>query len=146
MSHYTEISTAFKDGLCLVQAIKDMGFAEVFHYPEAQALYGWHGDARPQEAEIVVRRQHVGEASNDIGFARQSDGTYRAIISEYDRSCGGYARTEIARECGGYNDKWLGRLTQQYNLHVDVKKARTLGYAVEHKTMTDGSIKLVLRR
>jgi hypothetical protein len=53
---------------------------------EAQNLYGYQGDKREQTAEIIIRRKYVGGAANDIGFKLQSDGTYQAIISDYDRT------------------------------------------------------------
>ena len=47
-------------------------------------LYGYQGDRRPETAELVIRRQHVGHASNDVGFARTDQG-YVPIVSEYDQ-------------------------------------------------------------
>ena len=34
---------------------------------------------------MVIRRQHVGPAANDIGFARTAAG-YLPVISEYDQA------------------------------------------------------------
>src|SRR5581483_12511644 len=39
-------------------------------------LYGYLGDARPETAEIVLRRFHIGRGSNDVGFKLGADGTY----------------------------------------------------------------------
>jgi hypothetical protein len=39
---------------------------------------------RPETAELVVRRQHLGPASNDLGFASTPAG-YVPIVSEYDQ-------------------------------------------------------------
>ena len=69
-------------------------------HEEATNLYGYRGDMRADKAEIVIRRSHVGTASNDIGFKLAEDGTYQAIISDYDSS--------------HYNQKWLDKLTQVY--------------------------------
>jgi hypothetical protein len=43
-------------------------------------------------ANVIIRRANVQTAANDIGFVRQSDGTYSAIVSEYD-SQNGYGKT-----------------------------------------------------
>ena len=74
---------ALKDRRLLLAALADLGYAEV-EEGEALPLYGYQGDRRPETAEIVIRRQHVGSASNDLGFARTAAG-YVPIVSEYDR-------------------------------------------------------------
>jgi hypothetical protein len=61
------------------------------HLDAAAHLHGYKGDAREELAHVVVPRavvnQHLGGGcSNDVGFARQADGTYSAIVSDYDRS------------------------------------------------------------
>jgi hypothetical protein len=47
-------------------------------------FYGYQGDRRPETAELVVRRRHLGTASNDLGFARTPQG-YVPIVSDYDQ-------------------------------------------------------------
>ena len=78
---YQEI--VFKDRRLLLAALAALGYAEV-EEGEALPLYGYQGDRRPETAEIVVRRRHLGPASNDLGFARTEQG-YVPIISEYDQ-------------------------------------------------------------
>jgi hypothetical protein len=29
---------------------------------------------------VIIRRRHIGPSSNDIGFARQPDGTRRLVL------------------------------------------------------------------
>jgi hypothetical protein len=72
-----------KDRRLLVAALADLGYSEV-EEGEALPLFGYHGDRRPETAEIVVRRRHLGSASNDLGFARTPAG-YIPIVSEYDQ-------------------------------------------------------------
>ncbi len=86
MSHYVECQTEFRDPQALVAALIEGGFAaeQVEIQAEVQPLYGYQGDRRAQQAHIIVRRQHVGQAANDVGWERQPGGTYRAWISEYD--------------------------------------------------------------
>jgi hypothetical protein len=72
-----------KDRRLLLAALADLGYAEV-EEGEALPLYGYQGDRRPETAAIVVRRRHLGSASNDVGFARTPAG-YVPIVSEYDQ-------------------------------------------------------------
>jgi len=73
----------FKDRRLLLAALADVGYAQV-EEGQALPLYGYHGDRRPETAELVVRRRHVGSLSNDIGFTRSPEG-YVPILSEYDQ-------------------------------------------------------------
>jgi hypothetical protein len=74
---------AFKDRRLLLAALADLGYTEV-EEGEALALFGYQGDQRPETAQIVVRRRHLGVASNDLGFAPTTRG-YVPILSEYDQ-------------------------------------------------------------
>ena len=75
---------ALKDRGLLLGALADLGYPEV-EEGEALGLHGYRGDERPETAQLVVRRRHVGRFSNDLGFARTERG-YVPIVSEYDRS------------------------------------------------------------
>ena len=84
MSKYLSfVEQCYPDRQLLVAALAVLGYAEV-EEGEALPLYGYEGDRRPETAEIVVRRRHIGRASNDLGFARTAQG-YIPIISEYDQ-------------------------------------------------------------
>jgi len=116
-----------------VKALAELGFTQVEVYQTAQHLYGYQGDMRPQTAEVIIRRTFIGPASNDIGFKRQEDGTFDAIISDYDRA--------------RYSPQWLNRLIQRYAYHVAKTKLAEQGFAlVTEETQQDGQIHLVLRR
>src|SRR5215213_7474502 len=83
MSKYlTFPDVVFTDRRLLLAALADLGYGEV-EEGEALPLFGYQGDRRPDTAEIVVRRRHLGSASNDVGFARTPAG-YIPIVSEYD--------------------------------------------------------------
>ena len=77
MSHFVECQTEFRDPQALVAAQVECGFeqSQIEVFQEPVPLYGYKGDIRPQKAHIVVRRQHVGQAANDVGWERQADGT-----------------------------------------------------------------------
>lgn len=134
MSHFTTIKTQVTEDKALLKALSDLGFCNVEHHECPQRLYGYQGDIRPEAAEIVIRRQFVGTASNDIGFKRGSDGTFAAIISEFDRNM--------------YSQAWLEKLLQRYAYHATVQKlVEEQGFSlVEEEQQETGAIHLVLRR
>jgi hypothetical protein len=133
MSHFTTIRTQITDTDALIKALADVGFNEVEVHQTAQHLYGYQGDQRSQTAEVIIRRQHIGLASNDIGFKQQGDGTFEAIISEYDRK--------------KYSQQWLERLTQRYAYHAAVAKLEEQGFTLNTEEVEEGGrIHLVLRR
>ena len=133
MSHFTAIKTQIKDAEALVKALADVGFKQVEVHETAQHLYGFQGDIRSQTAEVIIRRKYVGSVSNDIGFQRQQDGTFEAIISEYDRR--------------KYSQPWLNQVKQRYGYHVLMATAPLQGFAVEEEAvLADGTIRVVVGR
>lgn len=111
MSAYLTLATPMTDRACLLAALADLGFGaeRIEVHPTPVALVGYRGERRSQKAEIVIRRQHVGSASNDIGFESTATG-YRAHISDYDR--------------GRYGAGWLTKLDAAYRRHDEVRRAR----------------------
>lgn len=129
MSEFVECETKIKDQKALIEALLEMGWKEdeIEVHEKAQNLYGFQGDKRPQKAHVIIRRKNVGQSANDIGFERLADGTYKAHISEYDRSAGGLK----AKHTRGYNDKWLGDLTAKYAEKLFTRQAKAKGYQVK---------------
>ncbi len=138
MSHYSEVQVEFRDKAALVAALGRLGFGpdKLEVHQEAKALYGYQGDKREQQGQIIIRRQHVGLAANDIGFERQSDGSYKAWISDFDQSVTG----------NNYGKDWQGKLKQAYGVEKAKAEARKKGYRVTEKKQDDGRIRLVCRR
>ena len=134
MSHFTTIKTQFIDTKALLKALSDLGFCDVEHHESPQHLLGYKGDIRPEAAEIIIRRNYIGTASNDIGFKRGNDSTFTAIISEFDRM--------------KYSQVWLKNLLQRYAYHATVEKlVEEQGFSlVEEEQHETGAIHLVLRR
>ena len=87
MSKYDSFQTTLMEAEPLVAALKALGYPVEIHGQPAP-LFGYHGDERPERAHIIIRREYLDSASNDIGFFRGPDGHFRAILSEYDRSIG----------------------------------------------------------
>jgi len=86
MSAYLECKTNFDDQETLVAALQTLGWApgQIQVHSTAQNLHGYTGSERKQTAEVIIDRKHLVGASNDLGFKRQSDGSWKMIISEFD--------------------------------------------------------------
>jgi hypothetical protein len=84
MSAYTKVKCIFKDPELLVEALTEIGYKPKVYPGLGTHLIDYHGSMRPQMAQIVIPRQQLSPSANDVGFAKQLDGTYTAIISEYD--------------------------------------------------------------
>jgi hypothetical protein len=119
----------FKDRRLLVAALAEIGFADV-EEGDRLPLYGYQGDRRPETAEIVVRRQRIGAASNDLGFTRTPAG-YVPVVSEYDQ------RTLLAGQ-------FLPRLRTAYSEAV-VEEVRRRVRGTTQRTVESGIVKIRVR-
>lgn len=132
MSHFTRIQTKLIDRDILRQVLMEFGFDQVEIHTQPQPLYGYGGDARPERAEIIIRRQFISEDSNDLGFQLQADGSYSALISDFDRV--------------QYNHQWLGKLTQRYSQLKLLKVSQAQGLTVTcQEVLEDGTIRIILQ-
>lgn len=129
MSEYVQIGLKMNDADCIKSALKELGY--VFEEHEvAQNLHGYTGDVRSQKANIIVRRQNVGAASNDIGFVKNDKGYYDMIISEYDQRAAGAKK--IREE-----------LQQTYAKFKVMKQAKKMGYRLKStKVDENGRMKI----
>lgn len=133
MSHFTRVRTTLRDPELLVKALATAGFTTVEVHDSPQTLYGYQGDARPERAEVIIRRRHVGRLSNDIGFRRREDGSFEAIISEYDRR--------------RHDQQWLTKVARAYGHAAALRYAEDNGYEVDSDEVAEnGERRLVLRR
>lgn len=107
MSAYITLATPMLDAECLVAAIVDQGFLEanIVRSAEPVALRGWK---QGQHAHIVLRKEHTGDAYNDIGFLSGQTG-FTAILSD------DYAR---------FGPEWLSRVSSRYQAHWSAKQER----------------------
>ncbi len=119
----------FRDRQLLLAALADLGYTDV-DAGEALALYGYQGDRRLETAELVVRRQHLGSASNDLGFRRTESG-FIPVISEYDQ------RALL-------NGQFLPRLRVAYAEHV-VETVRQRLRGSVRRTVEGSVVKLGVR-
>jgi len=112
MSHFVNIVTEIKDKKALVKALERMGFKNKLEiYDTPHQLMGYLGDLRKDKAHIIIRKKHVGNSSNDIGFERRPDGRFVSHISEFDQGKGSYA-SRTAK----YGDKWQQELCTYYGV------------------------------
>lgn len=129
MSAYTEQQTQITDADILKECLKEKGYGNVEQHQTAQQLVGYHGDKRKDTAEIIIRRKEIGGASNDIGFKKQANGTYDAIISDFDKH--------------KHNTDWLSDLKKRYADKKIRKVAKSNGLTFVKKLEgKDGSFKL----
>jgi hypothetical protein len=123
MSKYVELETVLTDEKHLVEALKTLGYSpEVAS--QGRALVGYMGDERHETANIIIRRSQLDSASNDIGFARDATGVFRALISDYDRSI-------------GFSEVWLGKVTQAYKERQTMAVARAKGYVFKGRQVIE---------
>jgi hypothetical protein len=143
MSHFVECRTEFRSDEALIAALVECGFdpAVIERHAEAVPLYGHHGDVRPQKAHIVIRRQHVGTAANDVGWEREPDGTYRAWISEFDAGVGPYTQRQAAAR---FNLATQNRIKQEYAYHVIARQQRERGRSISRQRLPNGELEVVI--
>ena len=108
MSAYTEQQTQITDADILKKCLAEKGYTpdKVEEHATPQPLVDFQGRQTHyvhkdgDKAEIIIRRKHVGGAANDIGFRKQADGSYAAVISQYDKH--------------KHNDAWMADLKKSY--------------------------------
>ena len=133
MSEFKKYPTDYKDKECLKAALAEQGYTTVEDHEVAVPLYDYHGrqttylDKTGDKANIIVRRNYVGGAANDLGFKREADGTYSAIVSAFDSS--------------KHNSKWMTDLKRKYNEKVTTKEAKKLNltpYTAKKEIVVNG--------
>jgi len=126
--------TKFQDEAALIDALLETGNwarHQIEIHSPPQNLFGYRGDKRSQKAHIIIRRKHVGSASNDLGFVRGENGNYEAIISEYDSS--------------KYGKAWIGQLTGNYAYHRIRREQESRGRRVTRERCPNGHQRVVVQ-
>ena len=123
MSKYEELATVLTEERYLVEALEQLGYKPEVH-KDGAALYGYLGDERPEKANVIVRRKQLNSASNDIGFARDAQGHFRAVVSDYDRGI-------------GFDQGWVGRVAQAYKECQTMAVAKARGYVFQARSVLD---------
>jgi hypothetical protein len=133
MSHFAKIEVKFFDAQALVAALVAVGVPrehiEVNAQP--QPVYDYQGQptsylykdhheqyfAKGDIGHVFIRRKFLPEAHNDICFNTDKQHSC-ALICDY------------ARQRSGYNDKWLGKVTQEYAAELAKKHYAAMGKQV----------------
>lgn len=111
-----------------------MGYTTVEDHENPQQLIDFCGrptrylDKNGDKANIIVRRKYVGGSANDLGFVKKADGTYGAIISEFDT--------------GKHNKQWLNNLKKAYTEKVGIKTAAKNGFKFLGKKIVNNKVQL----
>jgi D-alanine-D-alanine ligase-like ATP-grasp enzyme len=142
MSHFTEIKVDFlqKYERQLIEALEaQFGAGNVEVHEDGAPLYGYQGDNRslldrssPDYAppcHIIIRRNNVGSAANDVGYRRTGDGKYVAYISEFDKK-------------RNFDVEKQNFVMQEYTARVAEKQLKSQGYSLKRVKEKDGTIKL----
>jgi len=139
MSHYTELETTYKNQDILIAALMDMGWTrdqiEVHDVPKQ--LDGFS----PSEivgvtATLIVPKRFVGDFSNDIGFVRGPTGAFMALLSDFDRGAGTYAKhvtpgiPAVKGSVGHLGLTWQAKLKQRYAYRMLRSSAAQQGLAL----------------
>jgi hypothetical protein len=137
MSEYRKSTTNCKDRECLVDALIEMGYKRehIELHETPQQLFDYVGrptkytDNAGDKANVIVRRQHVGGAANDLGFKlNPQTGTYDAIISRYDST--------------KHSSAWLAGLKTNYSEKALIKTCKKQGFKYLGKKEVNGKIQL----
>lgn len=130
MSEYASVATEFNDGELLVAALTDLGYSPENCIGNPKALVGYMGDARKQLADVIIRRAQIGGSSNDIGFRRNPNGTYEAVISDFD-----------SRKHG---ETWLNKVNVSYQERSVERTAKKMGVRqLSKRKLPNGDIEMV---
>ncbi len=107
MSAYITLVTPMLDEECLVAAIVDQGFREanLIRSEHPVPLRGWQ---KGRHANIVLPKEHTGDAYNDVGFLRGPAG-YTAILSNDHHRFG---------------QSWLSKVSAAYQARSAAKQER----------------------
>lgn len=129
MSHYANIKVSYqaRNEASLVAALKTMfGASNVEVHEEPQMLLMYTGRQSNNKANIIVRKEHLAKwGTNDMGFLRQEDGTYKTFIDE-----------------AGFNKEKQNKLNQEYSTSVAMKNLVSKGYKVTRVDNKDGTVDL----
>ena len=144
MSHYVECQTEFRDPNALVDALQECGFSreQIEVHEEAVELRNYRGEVSPNCGQIVIRKEYLGPISNDAGWEKQPDGTYKAWISDVDAGVGDYSKY---RETAKLRPEILKKLRQEYAYHVIRRQQEIRGRQVERTRLPSGEIEVLIQ-
>jgi len=137
MSEYHSVVIEMTNQEAIIEALQEMGYNPQIHVIPVK-LQGYMGDYRNQKAHIVIPKSQISSASNDIGFEKMENGSYKIHISEYDE-------TIAKNEDRGFQ---VDKIKQLYAKHRLLKKVdQKLKYKLKQQSVdSDGRIRIRLQR
>jgi hypothetical protein len=121
MSKFEELRTEIRDARFLQEALADLGHATELH-AGGIAITDYDGNPHPHRAFVVVRK--TADFLSDFGFTKASDGRFTLVVDEYDQ------RFRLGAA-------WMGRLLQTYKEKETIAMAKTKGYVLRAKEVTE---------
>ena len=130
MSHFTKIQTVIREEERLCQTLRELHYE--FKQEENIKVRGYQDDT--QSAQVVI---NTG-CDNDIGFQRQSSGTFDAV-ADWDYGIKNQADARF------HQDRFLAEVNQKY-AHLAVREeVLQRGFIIEEeRTLSNGEIELVV--
>jgi len=133
MSHFSRIKTKFKDRNILIDCLKELGY-KVNDSKEIR------GDQGLEKVEFTVE---MG-SGYDIGFVRDTDGTYK-IVADWWRIKAKQA--DFTKQLEEKFEAVEKKLRQAYALKITLDQFKKQGFKlISQEQAQDGTIKLLARR
>lgn len=142
MSHISKVSTKITEKEDLVTALQTLGFEEdqIEVYDTPRKLSGY--DHRNHKAEVIIRKRHLGNAWNDIGFQKREDGTFEALISDPNMNNSTASRNKYTKGIKSFGEDWMKLLLHAYAAATVKRVADDYDYVYEEEYLDDGRIEV----
>lgn len=118
MSHFTSVKTKIKNQVCLVRALKDLGYeVELAEEHQSVQVRGYQG----QKADGIMRIK--ASKTYDIGVRLAADGTY-----EFFADWWGVETTRGVEE-----QEFIKQVTRRYSYHMVKQEIEKKGWTLEEE-------------
>lgn len=118
MSHFTSVKTKIKDLVCLIRAVKDLGYS----YTQATVDQKVHVRGYARQKTEAIMSIHVSK-TYDVGVTLEADGTYAFVADWWG--------VETTR--GVDEEEFVRVLTQRYSYHKVIQEIRKKGYVFDEE-------------
>ena len=129
MSHYNRAVAKIKSLDGLLAALRELGYHPKVHDIPVN-LMGIDG-IRPETAHVVIARNEVGGASNEVGYFRREDGTWEVVVSNFDRR----SNFDAVRQ---------RRIEVLSGVHADLLAAASMGLVAERLDLEGGDVDVLV--
>ena len=138
MSHSTtmEVNMKVSNETDLIASLKaHFGEDSVEIHTKPTTLNTYYDKPSDLKAHIIVRRKFLSKKighnvlSNDLGYTRQDDGTYKMTVDD-----------------AGFSVKDRNKVAQDYTERVSVRKMKAQGFMTKKTMLPNGHVKLTCER